>query len=113
MIKLLELLFRTERRGDETHSESTPPDPADKAKEYRFRNTERDLLERNLEGVVGVAVLLIQRPADCLAQVLQGYVVGLRDVRQHAVHRLRLVVPLLALDHVFGVDSPLGQINIT
>ena len=60
-----------------------------------------------------MAVFPVQGPADARAKVLNAQVVGLGDVTQHAVHRLGLVVALLALHHVLGVHAALGQVDVT
>lgn len=50
----------------------------------------KNVLEGDLEGVVGVAVLGVQRPAHLEAQFFQTHVVRLGHVGQNTVHRLGL-----------------------
>lgn len=68
--------------------------------------------DAELEGVDGVAVFLVQRPANGLVQVLDGHLRLLGDVAHDAVDHLRLVVALLALDNVLGRHTALGQIDV-
>ena len=69
--------------------------------------------DRNLESIVGVAVFPVQGPGDLLVESLQGSLSRLGDVAHDGVHRLALVVPLLALDHILGGNTTLGKIDIT
>jgi hypothetical protein len=61
---------------------------------------------------VGVAVFPVQGPGDLLVEVLEGSLSRLGDVAHDGVHRLALVVPLLALDHILGRDTTLGKIDV-
>lgn len=69
--------------------------------------------DRDLEGIVRVAVFLVQRPSDGLVEGLEGGLSGLCDMAHDRVHSLALVVTLLALDDILGGDTTLGKIDIT
>jgi hypothetical protein len=69
--------------------------------------------DRNLESIVRVAVFPVQGPGDLLVEGLEGSLSRLSDVAHDGVHRLALVVPLLALDHILGGNTTLGKIDIT
>lgn len=66
-----------------------------------------------LEGVDRVSVLLVERPANVLVEVLDRCAGLLGDVAHDGVHHLGLVVPLLALDDILGRYTALRQIDIT
>ena len=67
----------------------------------------------DLEGIVSMAVFPVQWPSDLLVQLLKGSLSGFGDMAHDGVNRLALVVPLLALDDIFGRNSTLGKIDVT
>lgn len=69
--------------------------------------------DRDLESIVGVAVFPVQGPGNLLVEGLEGGLSRLCDVAHNGVHRLALVVPLLALDHILGGNTTLGKIDVT
>ena len=69
--------------------------------------------DRDLEGIVRVAVFPVQGPGNLLVKGLQGGLGGLGDVAHDGVHGLALVVALFALDDILGRDTALGKINVT
>lgn len=60
-----------------------------------------------------MTVFPVEGPCDGLVELLDGGLDLLGDMAHYRVHNLALVVPLVALDDVFGGDSTLGQINVT
>jgi hypothetical protein len=79
------------------------------------RRAERDcnLRDRELKGVDGVTVFLVQGPGYALVQFLNRYLRLLGDMAHNGVHHFALVIPLFALDNVFRGHSTLGKIDIT
>jgi hypothetical protein len=71
-----------------------------------------NIRDRHLERIQRVAVLLVERPAYRLVQLLHRSLRLLRHVAHDGGDHLALVVPFLALDHIFGRDTSLGQINV-
>lgn len=69
--------------------------------------------DRDLESIVGVAVFPVQGPGDQLVEGLERGLSSLCDVAHDGVHRLALVVPFLALDHILGGNTTLGKIDVT
>jgi hypothetical protein len=59
-----------------------------------------------------VSVLLVERPADALVDLLDGDLGLLGDVAHDAVHHLRLVVPFLALNDILRRHTTLRQIDV-
>ena len=70
------------------------------------------LPQGELEGVVGVAMFAVHRPADGFIDLLESERVLLGDVAEHAVDHFGLIVAVLALLHVRGLHLPLRQVNI-
>jgi len=68
--------------------------------------------EHEFEGVVAVAVLLVQGPPDVLVQLLQDDAFAFGHLPQDPVHRLGLVVAILAGRDPFWVHSPLRQVDV-
>eukprot|EP00968_Pinguiococcus_pyrenoidosus_P006698 scaffold442_cov268-Pinguiococcus_pyrenoidosus.AAC.106 len=68
--------------------------------------------ERQLEGVVAVAVLAIQRPAHLLVQLLEEHPLLLGHLTQDHVHGLGLLVALVALGDVLRRHSALGEVDV-
>lgn len=64
------------------------------------------------ERIEGMAELLLQRPPDLAVELLEGGARLLGDVAQDGVHAARLVVALLAAEHVLGRDAPLRQVDV-
>lgn len=72
-----------------------------------------DVRDAELEGVDGVSVFPVEWPGDGLVQVLDGDLNLFGNVSHYGVNDFALVVPLIALDDVFGRHSALGQIDVT
>ena len=66
----------------------------------RLQDLRADKRDGELEGVDGVAILLVERPCYALVEGLNGSVGLLGDVSHDRVHHLALVVSLLALDDI-------------
>lgn len=71
-----------------------------------------DARDRELEGVVGVAVLFKEGPGDDRVDVVHVAVGAVGDVAHDGVDRLALVVAVLALDDVLGRDAALGEVDV-
>lgn len=60
-----------------------------------------------------MAVFAVQGPCDLLVEGLQRGLSRLGDVAHDRMHRLALIVPLLALNDIFGGDASLRKIDVT
>jgi hypothetical protein len=65
-----------------------------------------------LEGLEGVAVLAVERPANALVERLEVDLEGLGDVAHDGVHELGLVVPILAGVRLLLGDTALGEVDV-
>jgi len=69
-------------------------------------------LQGELERVVRVPELGVQRPANASVQALELHLPRVRQVPEHTVDRLGLVELVLALGNVLRADSPLTEIDV-
>jgi len=65
-----------------------------------------------LEGLEGVAVLAVERPANALVEGLEVDLERLGDVAHDGVHELGFVVPVLAGLRLLLGDTALGEIDV-
>lgn len=58
------------------------------------------LRDRQLEGIIGMSVFLIQGPSDLLVKLFDRGLCLLGNVTHNRVYRLALVIPFLTLSDI-------------